>query len=263
MTNSPENLLLKKQFIKKGYIQFNSSSTQFFNELEDVVCNFFNCSPEELTNIHNQFNVNELNDQRIKLFRKINNTKNWEEKYYKIFIKPLNELVGNEISIQNKLNLSIQFPHDSLSQVPMHTDRAGGQSLYEVVAWLSLTDAKKTASMYITSPETTKSILKDLPKYEDKGLQLLEKKYLKEFKFLNVKKGDAVIFSSNLYHGNVVNKERKTRISVNCRFKNLWSPEFKKYPNERVTGSFYKPLSISPVSSFGLSFFDCNPDFSK
>jgi len=75
-------------------------------------------------------------------------------------------------------------------------------------------------------------------------------------KFINVKAGTNVIFSSTLFHGNQNNKTDRTRISVNCRFKSLFSPEYATVPHERVTGTFYEPLFISPVTKIGLNYND-------
>jgi sporadic carbohydrate cluster 2OG-Fe(II) oxygenase len=173
----------------------------------------------------------------------------------------MNKIIGKEISIQNKLNFSIQLPGEKLSQVPMHTDRAGGHSLFESVLWMSFTNSKATSSMYIVDYQTTLKILEELPEYEISGINLLETKYAPNFKFIDVNPGDCILFSSNLYHGNVTNEEDSSRVSINCRIKSLWAPEYKKYPNERTTGAFYKPFKFSPISIFGSKFINKEPKF--
>ena len=37
-----------------------------------------------------------------------------------------------------------------------------------------------------------------------------------------------MLFNQNLPHGNIVNKSNETRISLNCRFKSLFTPIGKK-----------------------------------
>ena len=71
-------------------------------------------------------------------------------------------------------------------------------------------------------------------------------------KFLDVKFGECLIFSPTLFHGNVINETDITRLSINCRFKNLFSHEPKN--GERRLGSFYKVLNISPVTKIGLGY---------
>ena len=53
-----------------------------------------------------------------------------------------------------------------------------------------------------------------------------------------------------------LNETNKTRMSLNCRFKSLFSPEYSKTPHERVTGTFYKPFTFSPVTELGLNYND-------
>ena len=55
--------------------------------------------------------------------------------------------------MQNKVNLSIQYPNDSSSLLETHADTWSGDSPYEVVVWLPLVDCYKTKSMYILPPE--------------------------------------------------------------------------------------------------------------
>ena len=53
---------------------------------------------------------------------------NFREKYYLVAKETLDQLVGNELAMQNKLNLSLQMPHDKNSQLPMHSDIYAGES---------------------------------------------------------------------------------------------------------------------------------------
>ena len=54
--------------------------------------------------------------------------------------------------MQQKINLSIQFPNDSSSLLPFHSDTWAGDSPFETVVWLPLVNCKKTKSMYIVPP---------------------------------------------------------------------------------------------------------------
>ena len=248
-------------FLENGYVKFNNKSSISYQLIRDVIATELEQYGFDFESIHKKIKIDELNNVRMNIFNKINSIKNWEDHLYSIGGEVISKIIGNEISIQNKLNFSIQMPGDKLSQIPMHTDRAGGHSLFECVLWIAFTTSNKTSSMYIVDPETSISILNELPNYELNGINLLEKKYLNKLKFIEVVPGDCILFSSNLYHGNVVNEEASTRISINCRFKSLWAPEYKKYPNERVTGSFYKPYKLSPVSIFASKFLNKEPKF--
>ena len=68
--------------------------------------------------------------------------------------KQLYTIVGNELVMQNKVNLSIQLPNDDSSLLPIHSDTWSGDSPFEVVVWLPLVDCDTTKSMYILPPKT-------------------------------------------------------------------------------------------------------------
>tara|TARA_B100000212_G_scaffold89261_1_gene65436 strand:- start:9098 stop:9307 length:210 start_codon:yes stop_codon:yes gene_type:complete len=58
-------------------------------------------------------------------------------------------LLGPEISIQNKLNLSIQIPLYVTSSLPLHNDTMSEQSVFEVIVWFPFTKAFESNSMYL------------------------------------------------------------------------------------------------------------------
>ena len=63
-------------------------------------------------NFHNYVKLNELNSLRFDIYKKINVGRIFSEIYYKIAKNYLDELVGNELAMQKKINLSIQMPND-------------------------------------------------------------------------------------------------------------------------------------------------------
>ena len=75
------------------------------------------------------------------------------------------------------------------------------------------------------------------------------KKIKKNVKWLNVKYGQVLIFDQSIPHGNVVNKEKETRWSMNCRFKGIFTP----YADKRL-GEFFEPISLKPVSIKALKY---------
>ena len=146
------------------------------------------------------------------------------------------------------------MPNDSSSILALHTDALSGQSVFEVVLWVPLTKVFDSNAMYIFSREKTYEILSNLSESENKGMQYLFNKYKKHANFLELKYGQCLIFSPTLFHGNILNNTDITRVSLNCRFKNVFSHEAKN--GERRLGSFYKVLTLSPVTKLGLSYRD-------
>ena len=70
------------------------------------------------------------------------------KKMMELFKYYIEEIVGNEIAIQKKVNLSIQIPQDNTSILPMHSDFFSGESLYQLNLWLPLVNVKDTSSMF-------------------------------------------------------------------------------------------------------------------
>ena len=169
----------------------------------------------------------------------------------------LDGLVGNEIAIQKKINISIQIPNDEKSMLPMHSDIYAGESPFEVVVWIPLTNVKKSShSMFITSPKENPKINKEVTKSKNKTVIKIFNKYKKKFKFLEINFGEVLIFTPILLHGNVVNKTKETRISLNCRFKNLLTPYDVFSKTHRNIPHFFKPLIIKPLTKIGFNFIN-------
>ena len=239
-------------FLRQGYTIQKVENLDFLNKLklkikEELV-------PDDLDLIHKNCSPSEINSLRISLFRKINNIKNWENQYFSLASSHLTDLLGPDLSIQTKLNLSIQMPMDKSSILDLHTDALSGQSVFEVVLWVPLTRAFSSNAMYIFPREITEKILNDLRDNEKLGMKNLFLKYKKFANFLELNYGECLIFSPTLFHGNVLNETSSTRVSLNCRFKNLFSHEAKN--GERRLGSFYRVLKMSPLTQIGLSYRD-------
>ena len=239
-------------FLEHGYSIIEVENLSFLNKLKLQLSEELKCN--DLENLHKKINFNDINNERINCFRVINKNDNWEKGYFSLAETKLNGLLGPDISIQSKLNLSIQMPNDISSILDLHTDALSGQSVFEVVLWVPLTRSFDSNSMYIFSKEKTYEILKELKNSEFQGMKNLFNKYKKHATFLKVNFGECLLFSPTLFHGNVLNQTEITRISINCRFKNLFSHEAKN--GERRLGSFYRVLNVSPVTKLGLSYRD-------
>jgi sporadic carbohydrate cluster 2OG-Fe(II) oxygenase len=68
-------------------------------------------------------------------------------------------------------------------------------------------------------------------------------------RWLNVNYGQFLIFNQALPHGNIVNIEKETRWSMNCRFKSFFSP----YGDKKV-GEFFLPITTRAISEIGMNF---------
>ena len=175
-----------------------------------------------------------LNNFRLGIINDINKSKTFKKHYYNVASEYLNILVGNELSMQKSINLSIQMPNDKSSLLDLHADTWSGDSPYEVVVWLPLVDCFKTKSMYILPSNKYKLFLKKFKNSYTKNNFDLFKSIKKDLLWLNIKFGEVLLFNQCLPHGNIVNKEDETRWSMNCRFKSVFTP----YGDKKIVDFF-------------------------
>ena len=251
---------LSDQFLKKGYLILKADNNISLNYLRDniilnikKVCDFNinkNFSKEKILNeFHKYINKNKLNDIRLKIINLINKDSKFRRNYFLAAKDILYKIVGNELSMQTRINLSIQTPKDNSSLLPLHSDVWSGDSPFEVVIWIPLVDCYKTKSMYILPPHEYKKIEKNFPKYSGKSSSEFFNKIKKKVKWLKVDYGQILIFNQSLPHGNVVNIQKETRWSMNCRFKSIFSP----YGDKKI-GEFFEPITLRAASEIGIKY---------
>jgi sporadic carbohydrate cluster 2OG-Fe(II) oxygenase len=243
-----------QEFKKKGYFigQLNPGEIKKVNSIKNDILKILKKDTSYtkkkffFQNFHKIINKKKLNLLRLKIFNKLNKNK-FNLKYYEILSKFIEPIIGNENVIQKKINLSIQMPNDDSSLLPVHSDTWAGDSPFEIVVWLPLVDCKESQSMFIL-PKDTK-IFKRFNKIPFKNNNEIFNKIKKDIKFVNIKYGQVLIFSQNLPHGNIVNKNNKTRWSFNARTKSLMSPYSKKGLLD-----FFDIVKIFPATQDGLDY---------
>ena len=82
-----------------------------------------------------------------------------------------------------------------------------------------------------------------------KDSEAIFKKIKKNLKWINIKKGEILLFNQSLPHGNRVNLEKETRWSMNCRFKSMFSP----YGDKKI-GEFFVPITTRSMTKIGLKY---------
>lgn len=199
--------------------------------------------------LHKKIKSNKLNNFRLKLFNNFNKEKKLKDAYFNLAKDTIESIVGNELAIQKKINLSIQLPNDNSSLLPLHSDTWSGDSPFEVVLWLPLVDCYKTKSMFILNQRKITKFNRLYKSKRNKKASDLYTNIKNDLEFLDIKFGQFLLFNQNLPHGNIINNTKETRISMNCRFKGLFTP----YSNKKL-GSFFKPLNIKPATKIGLNY---------
>jgi len=249
---------LANEYITEGYL---IAKIQEIEAISWIKSSLINIAKEELRvkkdipgdkfldSIHEYLPVNQLNNFRLTMIRKMNLLPNFRQNYYKVIKPYLDIIVGNEVSMQLKANLSIQLPDDDSSLLPIHADTWSGDSPFEVVAWIPLVDCYKTKSMYILPTDKYPVIEKNFKTLSDASTDELFSSVENDLKWLEIKYGEVLIFNQALPHGNIVNLEKESRWSMNCRFKAVFTP----YGDKKI-GEFFEPISLKPASMYGLNY---------
>lgn len=246
---------ITNDIIKNGYHKFKLNQ-KAFKKLKEILLKEITSKTKlkkiNLSKIHNKINIKDLNDLRLGIFHSINKNLNFKKALYLSAKEKINYCVGSEIC-SSDANLSIQFPNDQSSLLSMHTDFFSGESIFQVNLWIPFVNVKKTQSMFIINPINSIKILKKIKNDKLITFDHIDKKYQSKMKWLRINEGEAVLFSPNCLHGNVVNIEKNTRWSINIRYKNIFSP-YSNHENEKKIGSFYKPLNLGAITQFNLHY---------
>lgn len=244
---------INKKFIKNGYLISkveNKKSLIFLKKLiENITKKIIKSKKINFDKFHNDLTVNQLNNFRVEVIRLLNNNKTARYHYFNIARDSLYALAGNELMMQKNINLSIQFPNDDSSLLPIHSDVWSGDSPFEINLWIPLVDCYKTKSMYILEEKDNKTFIKKLKEKNVSSSEEIYKLVKNKVKWLNIKFGEFLIFNQALPHGNVINAEKETRWSMNCRFKSLFSP----YGDKKI-GEFFLPITTRPMTNIGINF---------
>jgi sporadic carbohydrate cluster 2OG-Fe(II) oxygenase len=263
ITNSfflPKEEAFSREFLEHGYVirpvDDREALDTLRQEIVRLVCAHLgrdlpNDVDEFLNDAHKIVPMPRLNDLRLSIYRSMNALSWFRPTYFALGRTTVEMLVGNELAMQNRVNLSIQMPDDDSSLLDIHADVFGGETPFQVVEWLPLVDCHDTKSMFILPTEPTRRVTAGLTEFEEGGMARLYEAVKDELIWLDVPYGSALIFSPNCLHGNVVNRVPETRWSMNCRFTGLFTPYT---GHEKKIGSYYLPITTRAVSRVGMNY---------
>tara|TARA_B100001123_G_scaffold369674_1_gene431493 strand:- start:205 stop:1032 length:828 start_codon:yes stop_codon:yes gene_type:complete len=249
---------IAEEFLKNGYLISPVEDLKSLQRIRDMLVAIVvdklkldhpTDSGDFLNLIHQRVDPSQLNKLRLDTFNQINREPWFRPAYYSLVRNKLSAIVGNELAMQLRVNLSIQMPDDKSSLLPLHADVWNGDSPYEVVVWVPLVDVYNTKSMYILPASKNKIWERELSNYSGARASQLFDAVKGDLEFLSMRFGDVMIFSQNQMHGNNINEEPETRWSMNCRFKSLFSP----YADKKL-GEFFEPITIKPATRLGAGY---------
>jgi len=203
-----------------------------------------------LSEIHKYIKNNEINNLRLSAFNQINK-KNWITTIKEIAFTKLKENLGPDLLIQSKINLSIQMPNDESSILPAHSDSWSSDTPFQLNLWIPLTNAYDTNSMFVYNPNYSIRIFKKINQNRNTKIKKPNKT-----DFIKLKLGEFVLFNPACLHGNIKNTTKSTRVSLNVRFKSIFSPEPNEFHRDRKFGTYYKIFNLSENSKFAIKVID-------
>lgn len=249
---------LAEQFLNEGYVIHKCESPQVLDDLRALIIRQVNDwlvdqnderEITDLSNSHHMIATQQVNNLRLRLFADLNATSTTRHSYFLLASNLIQSLVGNELAMQNKVNLSIQQPDDQTSVLELHSDVWSGDSPFQVVLWVPLTDASETNAMFLLSPSASRLAYQRAREGQLRSMAEIHDAYRAEFRQIEVKYGDILLFDSNCLHGNQLNTTMTARWSLNCRFVSLLAPSTTP---ERRLGSYYSPIIVRPATLMGL-----------
>lgn len=253
---SDDEKILIDEYSQLGYVIKPVLNIDYYNEIRRIyleaakkVLNIEKIiSPDFFfNNTHQYISSERLNESRVQIIALANKNPLLKKYYFHIAKSYLEILVGNELAMQIKINLSIQLPGDQNSLLPIHADTWSGDSPYEVVVWVPLVDCYGTKSMYILPEEFSSDLdLIGAKKTSDELYNSVDE----DVHWIKIKSGEVLIFNQGLPHGNRINQELETRWSLNCRFKGVFTP----YGDKKI-GEFFEPITLRSASESGMNYF--------
>ena len=241
---------ISNEFLKKGYLIFDINKLRNLKKIKNYISGYIKKKIHKdatIEQLHKYISPSNLNELRMQLYSKMNSKTDFLKNYYELGKEYLDIICGNELAMQRKVNFSIQLSNDDSSILPLHSDVWSGCSPFEVVLWIPMVNCSKSSSMYILSKNDNDEFYSKIKYFND--VNKLEKKVLKKAKFLKIDYGQGLIFQHQMMHGNIVNKEKNTRISFNCRFKSVFSP----YGSKSI-GETFVPINLKPSSILGMRY---------
>ena len=250
---------LADEYLENGYVVRDLESRSAFRSIQEKIVGFAASflsheingpSSMFLNQIHRGLDAARLNEFRLRILEQLHQDPTINPLYFALAKNVLYSIVGNELAMQKRVNLSIQLPGDESSLLPIHADTWSGDSPYEVVLWVPLVDCFKTKSMFILPPDKVHIVDQFFSTgKENMSSEDLFEEVKSDLVWLSVKEGQYVLFNQCLPHGNRVNQEPESRWSINCRFKSVFSP----YCDKRL-GEFFEPITLKPASRLGLNY---------
>lgn len=242
-------------FLKNGYVVCSSENKDGLDLILEAIGDHLKnmiaipaTSAFSFCDLH-KIEVSNINQIRLNLFNQLNRIEWVRPTFYSCIKTALDSIVGNELVMQNRINLSIMMPGDASSNIPLHADTHAGESGFQVVAWMPLTDVVDRNGVFILPDQTEDHVQAYWKAIERGGSAAAFDELSSDLIMPEVKVGEILIFDSSLIHGSIPNPSPKTRFSLNTRFKSSMAPDGF---GEKSLGPYFSLTNLKPATQRGL-----------
>jgi sporadic carbohydrate cluster 2OG-Fe(II) oxygenase len=202
-----------------------------------------------LETIHHRIDLTQLNDLKVALMARLGHQPEVRRGLHAVARPFLDELIGPELAVQRRPNVSVHLSGAGAEALPVHADTWSGHSPFEVVVWVPLVSCRRTQAMYALERPADAVLRRDLARRERPDAESLFAQIASAVTWVEVDYGDVVMFDPGLVHGSRPNEEPATRWSFNCRFKAVFSPY-----GDKGLGDYFEPVGLSPVTRVALGY---------
>jgi sporadic carbohydrate cluster 2OG-Fe(II) oxygenase len=252
----PGELALTSRFIDEGFVTAPADDRPGLDSIQrraaELAADYLrlphaNDPQNFLDTIHSHVKPDDLNGLRMHVIAGLNAEPWLRPTYFRLARSTIETIVGNELCMQRRVNLSIQLPRDDSSLLATHSDVWSGDSPFEVVVWVPLVDVFRTKSMYLLPPHVNGAMQDRMATL--RSAEQLYQTIAPHLTWIEIPYGHVLVFNQTLMHGNRVNEETTTRWTMNCRFKSVLSP----YADKRF-GEFFEPILLRPATRIGMQY---------
>jgi sporadic carbohydrate cluster 2OG-Fe(II) oxygenase len=221
---------------------------------------------EKLEYLHSLCDPVNVNELRLFVFDQINTHFDWKKALIESCGDNLAKLLGPNIYIQKKINLSIQLPNDPSSILPTHSDCMSGDSPFQLNMWIPLTRAYASNTMFLVSRELSLRLISEqIDRFRlrssfirrEMDQTIYDSCHINESSkyYVNAFPGDYIIFNPAVLHGNELNTTSSTRISLNVRLAAIGAPSPLAVNTDRSFSTYYEPFVANESHFFSARLY--------
>lgn len=196
--------------------------------------------------LHKVVSAEDVNKVRTQLFDLINKSDALDRLYAARYGELLRRLLGPDVLVQRRYNVSIQLPGDRNSVLPVHSDCWSGDSPYQINFFFAVTDCVDGNAMFLCPFENSTALVERYQTGElgfDEMLSLARE----QAAWQNLRAGELLAFNPAAFHGNETNNTTSTRISLNVRFKGKHTPYLADEIIDRQGDVYYREFFRSRI----------------